>query len=177
MSGDRGRSGWRLGGFRHCGHRDSETSDATSHCVSWQDLSDLLGVLCTHPHIKTCQSIKNRFNKQDKNFLGSTSRAQCVGVSVPYILATETSAKQCNSFIGFFSFKINQCVVCQQCSSHKPLGVWQVASTWCSVPGTVRVPGKAALGTGLPIHTAAVEGDLGNTRVWSQVQLLLWGTF
>lgn len=64
------------------------------------------------------------------------SRAQGVGVSVPYILATETS-----------------------------LGIWQVASTGCSIPGAVWVSCQAALSTGLPIHTAAVQGDLGNACV------------
>lgn len=58
--------------------------------------------------------------------------------------------------------------------SHRPLGVWQVASAGCSIPGTVRVSGKAAFSTGLPINTATVKGNLGNACVWSQIQLLLW---
>lgn len=58
--------------------------------------------------------------------------------------------------------------------SHRPLGVWQVASAGCSIPGTVRVSSKAAFSTGLPIHTATVKGNLGNACVWSQIQLLLW---
>lgn len=64
--------------------------------------------------------------------------------------------------------------MCHYCLCHRPLGVWQVASTGCSIPGTVRVSGQAALSTGLPIHTAAVKGNLGNACVWAQIQLLLW---
>lgn len=63
---------------------------------------------------------------------------------------------------------------CLSLVSHRPLGVWQVASAGCSIPGTVWVSGKAAFSTGLPIHTTTVKGDLGNACVWSQIQLLLW---
>lgn len=58
---------------------------------------------------------------------------------------------------------------------HPPLGVGQVASAGCSVPGAVRVSGEAALGAGLPVHAAAVEGDLGDAGGGAHVQLLLQG--
>lgn len=57
--------------------------------------------------------------------------------------------------------------------SHTPLGIWKVAGAGRSIPGAVRVSGKAALSTGLPVHAAAVEGDLGDAGVRAHVQLLL----
>lgn len=60
-----------------------------------------------------------------------------------------------------------------QCLCHRPLGVGEVASTGCSIPGAIRVSGQAALSAGFPINTAAVEWNLGNARVRAHIQLLL----
>lgn len=61
------------------------------------------------------------------------------------------------------------------CLCHTPFGVWEVAGAGRSIPGAVRVSGKAALSTGLSVHAAAVEGDLRDAGVWAHIQLLLWG--
>ena len=58
-------------------------------------------------------------------------------------------------------------------SRASPLGVGQVARAGGAVPGAVGVSGQAALGARLPVHTAAVEGHLGDARVRAHVQLLL----
>lgn len=54
-----------------------------------------------------------------------------------------------------------------------PLGGGKVSGTLGAVPGAVRVPGQAALGAGLPVHLAAVQGHLRDAQSRAQVQLLL----
>lgn len=48
-----------------------------------------------------------------------------------------------------------------------------VAGAGDAVPGAVRVPSEAAVGTGAAVHVAVVESDLCHGRRGSDVQLLL----
>lgn len=63
----------------------------------------------------------------------------------------------------------------QHCSlaRHLPLGVGHVAGAGVAIPGTVWVPGQAALGTGFAVGTAAVQGQLGQRCGRASVELVL----
>lgn len=56
-----------------------------------------------------------------------------------------------------------------------PLGGGRVAGAGAAVPGAVGVAGQAAVGTGFPIHVAAVQGQVGHPYGRGHVQLLLLG--
>lgn len=57
-----------------------------------------------------------------------------------------------------------------------PLGGGGVAGAGAAIPGTVGIPGEAAVGTGLPVHITAVQGQVGHAYSRGHIQLLLLGT-
>ena len=55
-----------------------------------------------------------------------------------------------------------------------PLGGRGEGRAALSIPGTIGVPGQAAVRAGPAVHPTAVQGHLRQSCVWWHVQLLLW---